>query len=654
MPQGDLPALENVRAQVWTKWGKKRHYTSRILRNIESYYVDTSLDNDTDQFSLEIGDMYGDLQPLLNRDAEVRLRLFGVAVTARMMSYIFTGFADEISYDEQGTMRITGRDLSAAAVDSTVPPKQYKHIRAWKIVEQQARELKIGGRLNLHKGGIVKKAQYTDGSETYWEFWHRLYRKEKMWIWMGPDGSINANRLAYSAKPSYFFGTPNPKDSTHIRNLYLPVITAEYTKETRGRLGQIWVYGQRGDNGFRKIQDDPQTRDWLKRPRKIMMDTDSRTPKGAIRTAWEEIFETKVGAIEITLTVADPGFPIRQNRILRLRIPEMNLGGDWFVVGTRTQAGPSGAIVEVRLRQRQYAISRRVPSDPKLAKTPGPQATKSLSEFLGSVPHADAFVKAARAHHGPWNFELFLATLIAIGDQETAFKNIRALGGPGEDRVPWYKWESSHIVERRDPEDPTAGATVRKGKDRFGRTYAEWRNIFANEPGAAGATFAVGIMQLYSQSFKDYADNLMRAGFHDQFAGGRWDIKSNIMTGAYALRQKLKAMVGDSGRDADMWAGVSGYGHHYKGEDARTVPTRYAVSVKNKVFKDPGYLAQVRDALQSAREAVAARPDGDTDAEETDGDIPGGFPKNAAEALRMFNQATRTVDRGSTGRGPQE
>ncbi len=596
-------AIENIRAIVTTQWGK-RTYRPRVIRSIEEYFVDTSLDNDSDPFSLNIGDPHGDLISLLERDNEVRVQIFGVASTLKSNSYILTGLGDEISYTDDGVVTITGRDLSSVATDSVVPPKQFRHLRAWAIVGQQARDLGIGGRLNLQRQGIVRKAQYTDGSESYWEFWHRLYRKEKMFIWMGADGSLNANRLAYEAKPSYFLGEPKGNEPPRIRELYIPVDSASIRKTTQNRVGEIWVYGHRGDNGFLKIQDDPTTRKWIKRPRRIMMDTDARTEKAALRTAFEEIFEGKVGSMEYTITIPDPGFQIRQNRIARVRIPSMKLFGDFFVVGVRQQGSSAGAAVEIRLRERQYAISRRVPKDPKL-KTGEPEKDSVRQQFSETldVPYANEFIKAAREFHGPWNYELFLATLIAIGHQETggSFNNTRANGGPGEDRVVWYPWAGKGGRTRESPDEPPTGAP----RDRYGRTLEQWRTIFANEPSSYtnGKTYAVGIMQLYTLLYKHWADDYLKPGNRDQFTGGRWDIESNIRAGARTLRAKLQTAVRDSGRDIDIWAGVSYYGHHYADEVATTVPTKYAVSVKNLVFHDPGYLTSVRDALDAARQA---------------------------------------------------
>ena len=67
-------------------------------------------------------------------------------------------------------------------------------------------------------------------------------------------------------------------------------------------------------------------------------------------------------------------------------------------------------------------------------------------------------------------------------------------------------------------------------------------------------------------------------------------------------------MVKDSGRDIDLWAGVSAYGHHFAGEGPDTVPTKYAVMVKNKVFNDPGYLESVKSSLAEAQQVPNNRP----------------------------------------------
>lgn len=590
---------QNLRAVVTTRWGRSG-YTPLPIRQVESYYVDTSLDNDADPWVVEIGDGNHEFMELLHRDNEVRVALYGIG---RGTTPLLTGIADEITYTSEGTMSLTGRDLSSIAIDSTAPPQQFRHVRADKIVNQQAIEIGFKN-TRLAKQGVVKKVQYSDGSESYWEFWYRLYRKEKMWLWTEPNGTLIADKLNYTGKPIYFFGVPRHKDPKSLYASYIPVERMEITKSTQGRVGEVWVFGQKGDNGFLVMEKDPTTRGWVKRPRRILYNPDIHTRKAALKLAWQEIFEGKVGSVEVKLTIADPGFMVRQNQIAVLNLPISGIGGEWFVVGVRSQAGADGYLQEIRLRQKDYAISRRVPTEPKSTQTQAPLdpdvATGSAQGLsIDSMENSWGayFVKAAQKWHGPWDYTLYLATLIAIAHQETggAFANIRSNGGPGGSHVPWYQWNP-------------AQTTRMPLTDKEGRTKEEWEEVFANEPGKyTGSTWAVGPMQLYSLNYKHFADDLFKNNYRDQYQGGRWHPEHNIMGGAYALRTKLQQMVKDSGRDIDMWAGVSAYGHHYADETGLTVPTKYAVSVKNLVFNDPGYLEIVKTSLADAR-AEAAKP----------------------------------------------
>ena len=542
--------------------------------------------------------------------------------------------------DESGIMRISGRDISAVAADSMTPGKHYRHVKAHAIVEQQARELGIRN-FALSKVGQVKKTQYTDGSETYWEFWHRLYRKEKAWIWCGPAGTLFAGRLNYEDRPNLYFGVPRADMPVGIRDLFIPVTQCEYRKNTQQRVGEVWVFGQKGDNGFIVKAKDPTMGGWIKRPRKIIQDSESHSAKAALKTGWEEIFEGKVGAIELTISVPETKHVIRQNQVARIRIPPMGIDDNFFIVGVRRQASPDGFMQEVRLRELRYAISRRTPQDPKLeTRKPGAKLGTSIGVDLGIRDEWDNyFVKAAKAHHGPWDFTLFLATLLGICEQETGFQNINNLGAPGEDRVEWYPWTGGvHKITRNDPENPAAGATATPtSKDGKGRTRAQWMACFQNE----SPDFAVGPMQLYSIGFKHAADDHFKLNNRNEFSGGRWHPEHNIWAAAQALRIKCRAAGLDTGKDADIWAGVSLYGH-----DAHTyrpgVPTKYARSVKNKVHNasdsgDP-FLQIVQESLQNAREAAKAMEDGDTSAANGNAGVSFGLPKNAAEALKILEQ----------------
>ena len=122
-----------------------------------------------------------------------------------------------------------------------------------------------------------------------------------------------------------------------------------------------------------------------------------------------------MGALEIKLTIADPGYILRQNRIARVDISELGLKGDFYVVGVRTFASAGqGIYQEVRLREKNYAISKRVPTDPKVEETPSDAVQTGaggIAELLG-VRWKEHFVEAANKHHGPWPFSLFLGVLL--------------------------------------------------------------------------------------------------------------------------------------------------------------------------------------------------------------------------------------------------
>lgn len=606
------PSVQNTRAVITTRWGDSA-YRPVTVRNIENYYVDTALDNDADSWTLTVGDPNGDLMDLLKRDAEIRVQLFGVGQEG--IDYLVTGIADDAQY-EDGSWALTGRDFSSLATDSTVQPMQFRHVRAWSIVEEQAKFLGFH-QTSLSKAGMVKKIQYTDGSESYWDFWYRLYRKEKMWLWCEPNGMLVAGRLNYNQAPAYYIGDPLDSDSANIVKQHIPITGAVLRKSTQARVYEVLVYGHKGDNGFSTTVRDTTMSGWLKKPRKVMLDTESHTIKGAQKTGWEEIFEGKVGSTEFRVTIADPGFPIRQNRIARLNIKSIGLFGNFFVVGTRVQAGPDGFVQEVRLRERQYAISRRVPADPKLI-TNEPQNAVTISSLGQAIEQGaniptgwgDYFVKSAKQWHGKMDFRLFLATLLGISDQETggSFQNERQNGGPGGDHISWYPFVEPAVgASAGIPGRPTVGPETRD----------EWQQKFANEIGGKynlKMEFGVGPMQLTSRGLKEEADDRLKQNFRDQYAGGRWHPEHNIWIAGKDLAACISGV--NAVRDIDMWLAVDAYNRGIAGAIAYFATnghiSPYGISVKNKVYNDPGYLTAVKGAVQAAQEAAKAARDGDT------------------------------------------
>jgi D-alanyl-D-alanine dipeptidase len=420
-----------------------------------------------------------------------------------------------------------------------------------------------------------------------------------------------------------------------IRRAHIPVEQIEIHKTTQQRVGEVHVWWHKGDNGKRTIVKDPTTAGWIKRPIKVMLDTDAHSSNAAKKTGLEEIFEGKVGSVEFRVTIPDPGFPLRQNKIARLNLPDIGLFGQFFVVGVRMQAGLDGFVQEVRLREKQYAVTRRIPTDPKLnTNTPGPGTMASglgagiESSVTMPAGWGDYFAKAAKEWHGPWDYQLFLAVLLGICREESNFTNIRQDGGPGGDKIAWHPYRDTTI--------DSPNRTVSQGE-----TRREWEEKFANEKGDGYISWEAGVgpMMLTDRNFKYESDDRLRADNRNEFNGGRWHPEHNIWVGAHVLREKLKAAIGDTGRDIDIWAGVAAY--NGSGPKAEA----YKQRVKNDVYNDPGYLPNVRSAVQEATQAATqpADPAGFAPAQPS---RPGETKNTAADlaTLRNIQRQNSSID----------
>lgn len=581
--------MPQTRAIITTKFGKK-NYSAKAVARVESTHIDSGMDTDSDSWQISVGDVDDDLIQTLRRDNEVRVSIFALD---RNLQALHTGFADEVVLDETEILQISGRDISAPAVDSILLPNQYKNIRPQTLVAKQARALGIGDRLRLASARPFKKFN-TDGSETYWEAWYRFYRKRRMWLWCEPDGYITADHLNYSDDASIFIGT---QTANHKAKHFLPVERVEWRKSTTDRVGQVWVFGERGDNGFVGKATDPGTNDWVKRPRKIIQSTDAHNSQQAVREAWEEIFESKVGSVEWRVVVANPGFVVRQNRMAYVNIPKIGLKGTFFVVGTRIAVDESGFYQEVRLREKNFAISRRKPDDPVLEKghddiTPEQEAgtTGAIGVNAHGVRWWDYFVKAARKTHGQFGYTPWLAFLLGVCEGESHFKNERGL-----DTEDWYKPPS--IITNHDG-------------------YIKWRRKFANEqsnPLTPSNAYAVGPLQLYSSGLKRMADAMGPApgiakaqGKNDpEYLGGRWNPEFNILVGAGSLREWGHGYPGSDKYFREIYAHYNG-GTSPPGESYAYYDRVVGPAYKRFLASVPGWIKEDNTASPSAGSGAPA------------------------------------------------
>lgn len=599
---------------------------------VSAYDIDSAMDTDTDTWMIQLGidDPTVFVPDMLNRDTEVRVNLY--AIGHGNVQTLHSGFADEITLDEQGVMSIQGRDITAVAVDSQHPPQIWHAIRPQVLVAREARQLKIGDRLKLTAAKGFK-TYATDGSESYWQVWYRFYRKRRMWMWAEADATLNAMVLHYNQPVTYYFGEQSVIKGKKSVN-FIPVQACTWRTNKSQRIGEVFYFGHRGDIGFVGTASDPSTKSWIKRPTVIVSSGDAHNQAEARVEAWEEIFESKVGAVEISLTVADPGYVIRQDRMAYVNLPSIGLKGQYYVVGCRVVGSVTEGFYQVvRLREKNYSVSRRVPTDPVLKSGQADAAlgdTGGLANILDVNTNQDIkqfFISAAQKFHGPWDFKLFLGVLLAICEKESNFHNYREGGS-----VEWPGTSNGVPPPRGSYEDKGAW-------DRFS-------NMFANEKalGHARQDWGVGYMQLTTLSYKLAADRHSGGPFHDELLGGRWDAESNIWAAAAALADKLGAgtSVSADGKvtsskitglslqpsEANIWQGVQEY--NGSGRAARL----YALDVRHRY--EQTYKSAVASAITAAKAA-------DANAQPTT--VPGG--SSAELRRRVLSNSMITFSRQS-------
>jgi cell wall-associated NlpC family hydrolase/prophage tail gpP-like protein len=604
----------SVRALITAEIGR-RGYREFPSTSIEAFAIDTAMDSDSDSFSIDLGSPTPELKFLVDRDNEVRATIFTDSPRAKNVTHLSTGIADVVSYSsEDHVISIAGRDISSVATDSQAPPGEFRKLRPDVFVKGEASALGFT-RMKLARVTGVEKF-YRDGSESYWESWYRIYRNRKMWIWQEPDGTLIADKLNYAVSPTYFFGIPT---KTATRQGWIPVEKVTITKDTQRRSGEVWVFGERGDLGFVAQATDPSVRSWKKRPIKIVTSTDAKNRSEALVEAWEEIFEGKVGALELSVTIPfeATGRLVRQNYMAELNVPDMGLHGIFFIVGVRLIGGPQGYIQEVRLREKNYAISRRVPSDPILEADP---ADDILPGDVGAglrqtgIRWANSFASAAQEFHDGWPYDLFLGILLAICDKETSFRNV-----PESGDTEWYPKPTS---------GSGTGAPGAPGAAQGMSAVEQWRREFANQPGTVGNPFdrerGVGPFQLTTRGYKEWADDY--GGKSDEFEGGRWIPQANIRAAARAFAGKLSGL--DPQKPDQIWIGVQAY------NGAGTAAVRYRDSVK--AIWNTRYRGLTED-IEASGNSV---PEGDkTDVVVTDATgarFPVKMPNNAPDDARKF------------------
>ena len=547
-----MSGQRNAKAVLTANIGGGSRKQEAVLA-IESYAFEQSMDVDTDQFSIDVGDPTNRLSYMLDRDTEIQVGIF-LENDKMVMVQEFYGFADRVGKDSDDmVLSISGRDFSSVALGDALPGK-WRHVKPKGFIEARAR--KLGFPSTSIPSMREFTTLYTDGSETEWAFWYRMARKRQMFMWTTSVGQLVIGKLGYSLKPSYLFGEGQG---------YLMPTRVSITKDTSGRIGEEWIYGadSKTNIGFRGHSLDIHIKGWKRLPVRVSTSTTAKSTAEAQDQAHDDIFESIVGAFEIELTFQDTRMLVAQNKIARVNLPFIDLAGDFFVVGVRKQGGMDGMTQVVRLRQKQYALSKRVPTDPKLVSKPdtsvGASVASALQGMKGStgLRWPDSFVRATREFgvKNGWDQAVFLGVLLAICKHESGFRNVRQGGS--------YEWQPYETFQN-DPRnlDMTREVEIRR---KYESTFGNAKNNRDN-PLYPTDESGVGPMQLTTLEYKQWADQYGWNGKpnSDELAGGRWNPDSNIRASARALVAKLAGV--DPSNADNIWIGVRAY--NGKGADA--------------------------------------------------------------------------------------
>lgn len=562
----DTPLKVIIHASV----GRQRSVREFPVQAVEAYTFETSMDNDADAFSVDIGDPRNKLGVLTERDTEVRATIFAPNVKSKLVP-VFTGIADTVDYtSDDFVLSIAGSDLSVLA-QSEAPPGRWRHVQPAQFIKARAEAL--GMTVNrIHKMAEIGTL-YTDGSETEWAFWYRIIRQSGMFMWTEPLGGLVIDHLGYALTPTYNIGVP-PRGagaSSWIRPDSVSV------KSNKKRQGQVWVYAEDDKTGVAHIAKgiDTSIRSWRRKPLKIVSSSTAKSQKDAKKEADVEVYESIVGAQELECTVNDVGMLIKQNKMARLNMPDIGEVGTFFVVGVRSQAGGDGKSQVVRLREKGFALSKRVPDAPILAADKADQrTTSSLSNIISSMPGirwGEIFVRASNEFGKPagWDFAVFLGVLLSLCQQESGFANVRQ-----HSHTEWTTIEDFGPGGESNAANPHAQSPAQAYSKAFANAQHNPDNPFYPS-GEAG----VGPMQLTTPLYKDWADQFgwNQTAKVGELDGGRWNPASNIRAAARALVQKGVAVGADPTHADQIWIAVAAY--HGSTDAANNAA--YVVSVKS-------------------------------------------------------------------------
>lgn len=638
--------MRDVFADVTLAPGAGQPQTFRV-EQVEQWQVDQSVDNDTDSFSLDVGDVAGVLLGMLDRDTEVRVRMYERDLSGTPQP-VFSGLVNVEQFVTDKTHTMQGSDTPSAILTATdATPNYWKHANPrTDVILARARQLGVDvDCITMAQIGRL----WTDGSEKEWSFWYRIARMRNAYMWTLNNGRLQIGYLSYSPLGyDYSIGnTPRGESSAN----WIPVSDVAASSNKATRLEKVFVYGQdkkdksKGPIAIATNPPGASINGWLRRPNSYSTLSTSRKLSDINVEAQSEMFESIVGAQEHQVTVSDSGISIQQNKTARVNLPAYGLVGLYYVVGVSRNDGPSGFNQVVRLREPNFALPHRTPDAPALKNQPVTGSDKSITDVGATlnnsgdgIRYAESFSRWAKLVFPNWPYSFILGVLVSISAKETGgtFKNGREYKHIAE-YIDWFPFPTStnniHL-----PAIFGNGTVPISLLD----VQNEWKSLFANSAGNRLNPFSreagLGPMALTELSLKTRADGYGWNGVPNstngqgtfEYAGGRWNPDSNIHVGAEALLAWCEQLGVTPTQPQYIWNAVAAFNGGNSWRDA--TPQKYAADVKALFDSTYG-----PDAQAAVGEAPTTKPGSATRTFQIPGygalQLPKNTPDEVAKAI---------------------
>lgn len=316
---------------------KKDNKQYKITRMSE-FDIETSMDIPADHFNITIQNPDGINSELFNDNDSFSIEDNGKT--------ILDGIADDVDeyWDDGGAkIEVDGRDKSLLLIENDAEPKTYYKLKFSDFLKKIASPYGFSKFVvNSQYDKVIDKIVVEVG-DSEWDILFRECKKLDMWLWCSPDGTIIADVLNYSGKPTYTFSNDlSIKSAIRIKR---------FSKKKRGSdlKNQIWVRGH-GSKAFTSKYKDSILTDRGYNRRMIIEDPDATNISKGEEIAKRTIKERKRGSFEIELTIHGK-HQIETNKTAYIKDRITKTEGVFFIVGVRHKKNDnSGNEKIVRLR----------------------------------------------------------------------------------------------------------------------------------------------------------------------------------------------------------------------------------------------------------------------------------------------------------------